>query len=136
MAAGKYSFTIEQGTTTIFEIQYQDSSGTPIDLTAHNARMQIKSGFGGDTILSMSSSLNAATGETYSKASNKAFLSMSGSSFSTAINQGKIGIYIGHEVTDDFTFGEAVYDLEISDGTDKTRILQGDVRLSREVTTI
>jgi len=134
MAAGKYSFTIEQGTTTIFEIQYQDSSGTAIDLTGHNARMQIKSGFGADAILSMSSSLAAS--ETYQKGSNKAFLSMSGSNFSTAINQGKIGIYIGHEVTDDFNFGEAVYDLEISDGTDKTRILQGDVRLSREVTTI
>ena len=134
MAAGKYSFTIEQGTTTIFEIQYQDSSGTPIDLTGHNARMQIKTGFGGDTILSMSSSLDST--EIYQKGSNKAFLSMSGSSFSTAIDQGKIGIYIGHEVTDDFTFSEAKYDLEITDGTDKTRILQGDVRLSREVTTI
>jgi hypothetical protein len=134
MAAGKYSFTIEQGTTTIFEIQYQDSSGTAIDLTGYNARMQIKPGFGADAILSMSSSLDA-TG-IYQKGSNKAFLSMSGSNFSTAINQGKIGIYIGHEVTDDFNFGEAVYDLEISDGIDKTRILQGDVRLSREVTTI
>ena len=134
MAAGKFSFTVEQGTTTIFEIQYQDGTGSPIDLSGHNARMQIKSGFGGDTILSMSSSL--ANGESYSKASNKAFLSMSGSSFSTAVDQGKIGIYIGHEITDDFTFNEAVYDLEINDGTDKTRILQGNVRLSREVTTI
>jgi len=134
MAAGKYSFTIEQGTTTIFEIQYQDASGNAIDLTGHNARMQIKNGFGGSTILSMSSSL--ASGESYSKGSNKAFLSMSGSSFSKAINEGSIGIYIGHEVTDGFTFSEAKYDLEINDGTDKTRILQGDVRLSREVTTI
>ena len=134
MAAGKYSFTIEQGTTTIFEIQYQDQSGTPINLSGHNARMQIKTGFGGDTILSMSSSLAAS--EIYVKGSDKAFLSMSGSNFSTATDQGKIGIYIGHQITDDFTFGEAVYDLEIDDGTDKTRILQGDVRLSREVTTI
>ena len=134
MAAGKYSFTVEQGTTTIFEIQYQDGSGTPIDLTGHNARMQIKTGFGGADILSMSSSLG--TGQSYSKASNKAFLSMSGSSFASTIDQGKIGIYIGHEVTDDFSFNEAVYDLEIDDGTDKTRILQGNIRLSREVTTI
>ena len=134
MAAGKYSFTVEQGTTTVFEIQYQDSAGSAIDLTGHNARMQIKTGYGGDTILSMSSSLQAT--ETYSKAKDKAFLSMSGSNFSSAPSEGKIGIYIGHEITDDFSFNEAVYDLEINDGIDKTRILQGEIRLSREVTTI
>ena len=134
MAAGIYNFTIEQGTTTIFEIQYQDSNGTPIDLNGQTARMQIKSGFGGTEILSMSSSL--ASGEVYAKAKDKAFLSISGSNFSLPASSGSIGIYIGHQVTDDFTFGEAVYDLELDDGIDKTRILQGDIRLSREVTTI
>lgn len=134
MAAGKYSFTIEQGTTTNFEIQYQDSNGAAIDLTGYNARMQIKSDFGGNTILSMSSSLNL--GEAYAKSPSSSFLSMSGSNFTTAIDQGKIGIYIGHQVTDDFTFSDAKYDIEIDDGTDKTRILQGDIRLSREITTV
>lgn len=134
MAAGKYSFTIEQGTTTNFEIQYQDSNGDAIDLTGHNARMQIKSGYGGNTLLTLSSSLQPS--EEYEKGASKAFLSMSGSSFSQPISSGRIGIYIGHEVTDDFTFTEAKYDIEITDGTDKTRILQGDVRLSREITTV
>lgn len=134
MAAGKYSFTIEQGTTTNFEIQYQDSNGDAIDLTGYNARMQIKDTFGGTEILSMSSSL--ATAEEYAKGADKAFLSMSGSTFLKDTISGSIGIYIGHEITDDFTFSEAKYDLEISDGTDKTRILQGDIRLSREITTI
>ena len=134
MAAGKYSFTIEQGTTTNFEIQYQDSTGSPIDLSGHNARMQIKSSFGGDVILTMSSSLGFQ--EIYSKAKDKAFLSMSGSTLSKPLTSGSIGIYIGHEVTDDFTFSDAKYDIEIDDGTDKTRILQGDVRLSKEITTV
>jgi len=134
MAAGKYSFTIEQGTTTNFEIQYQDSNGDAIDLTGYNARMQIKSDFGGDVILTMSSSLGFQ--ESYAKSPSSSFLSMSGSNFTTAIDQGKIGIYIGHQVTDDFTFSDAKYDIEIDDGTDKTRILQGDIRLSREITTV
>ena len=39
MAAGKYSFTIEQGATTDFEIIYKDSTGSRIDLTGHQAKM-------------------------------------------------------------------------------------------------
>ena len=35
MAAGRFNFTIEQGTTVDFEIQYQDASGNPIDLAQH-----------------------------------------------------------------------------------------------------
>ena len=41
MAAGKYSFTIEQGSTVDFEIAYKDSNSDPIDLTSYTARMQI-----------------------------------------------------------------------------------------------
>ena len=134
MAAGKYSFTIEQGTTTAFEIQYQDSNGEPIDLLGYTARMQIKDSFGGTEILSLSSSLGIL--EAYARGKDKAFLSISGSNFITPMASGSIGIYIGHEVTDDFTFSDAKYDIEIDDGTDKTRILQGNIKLSREITTI
>ncbi len=31
MAAGKYSFVIEQGSTVNFEIQYKDSASDPVD---------------------------------------------------------------------------------------------------------
>ena len=58
MAAGKYSFTIEQGATTDFELAYKDSSNVPVDLTHYTARMQIKPGAGSDiTYLTLSSSL-------------------------------------------------------------------------------
>ena len=39
MAAGRFNFTIEQGTTVDFEIQYQDASGNPIDLAQHYLRV-------------------------------------------------------------------------------------------------
>ena len=42
MAAGKYSFTIEQGSTLDFEIQYKDSNNNPVDLAGYQARMQIR----------------------------------------------------------------------------------------------
>ena len=46
MSAAKYSFTIEQGATTDFEIQYKDSASTAIDLTNYSGKMEIKSTLG------------------------------------------------------------------------------------------
>jgi hypothetical protein len=58
MAAGRYSFVIEQGATTNFQINWKDESDSPIDLTGYHARMQIRPGVESDTIyLSLSSSL-------------------------------------------------------------------------------
>ena len=60
MAAGKYSFTIEQGSTVDFELRYKDADGNPINLTGHGGKMQIKSGYADNsptTYLTLSSSL-------------------------------------------------------------------------------
>lgn len=38
MAAGKYSFVIEQGSTVNFEIQYKDSNSNPINLTGYSGK--------------------------------------------------------------------------------------------------
>jgi hypothetical protein len=35
MAAGKYTFIIEQGATTDFEVVWKDSAGTPINLSSY-----------------------------------------------------------------------------------------------------
>ena len=42
MAAGRYSFVVEQGATTDFEVIYNDSAGIPVDLTGYTARMSIR----------------------------------------------------------------------------------------------
>ena len=41
MAAGKYSFTIEQGSTVDFVIIYKDSNGVPVDLSTYNSKTTI-----------------------------------------------------------------------------------------------
>ena len=46
MAAGRYSFVIEQGATTDFQIDYKDSGSSPINLAKYQAKMQIKSTYG------------------------------------------------------------------------------------------
>lgn len=129
MSAGIYNFTIEQGTTVDFEIQYTDVNSLPISLAGYYGRMQIKSGFANDkpiTYASLSSSRYPdGTG-----------LNFSGSSGTNPLTSGSIGIYISAVSSSAFTFAKAKYDLEIVSGSTVTRILEGIITLSKEVTTI
>jgi hypothetical protein len=61
---------------------------------------------------------------------------LKGSNNTTPLTSGSIGIYIGHAITNDFNFGEAVYDLELENNQVKTRLLEGKIQLSKQVTTI
>jgi len=133
MAAGRYSFTLEQGTTVDFELQYKDSGSIPIDLSGYTGKMEIRSTYSGsgETYLTLTSSL----GDTYIKGTDNAFLSFSGSNLTTPATSGSIGIYIGYELSNALNFStEAYYDLEITTGVLRTRILEGRVRLSKQTT--
>ena len=127
MAAGKYSFVIEQGATVNFEIQYKDSNNAPVNLTGYSGKMMIRSGYADanpTTYAVLSSSLAAdGTG-----------LNFSGSNGSTPPASGSIGIVISAVSSSNFTFNTALYDLEIVSGSIITRILEGQVSLSKEVT--
>lgn len=125
MPAGKYSFTIEQGSTLDFEIQYKDSGSNPIDLTNYSGRMQIRPTTDSSTvIITLSSSLDAdGTG-----------LNFSGSNGTTPPESGSIGVFISATSSSLFNFNTAVYDLEITSGSRVNRILEGQVKLSKEVT--
>ena len=132
MAAGKYSFTIEQGATHEFEIQWKDSNGSAVDLTGYVGKMQIRASKGGTNYISLSSSLSGTQAET----SNTAFLNMSGSSGTKALSEGCIGVYISHEKTNALSFEEALYDIEVTNNQHRHRILEGKVKLSKQVTQI
>ena len=132
MAAGKYNFTIEQGATVDFAVQYKDSGSNPIDLSGYQARMQLRPTLGSSTIyITLSSSLGpCGTG-----------LNLSGSggqSASPPPSSGSIGVNISANSSSQFSFGEAFYDLDLISGSTYpvvTRILEGKVQLSKEVTT-
>jgi hypothetical protein len=125
MAAGRYSFVIEQGATTNIQINWTDESGSAIDLSGYHSRMQIRPGVQSDTIyLSLSSSLTAdGTG-----------INLSGSNFETPLQSGSMAIYISADTTTDLDFNEAYYDLEMVNGSVVTRLLEGKVKLSKNVT--
>ena len=137
MAAGIYSFIIEQGATVDFQVDYKDSNGDPINLTDYQARMQIRPTKNSDDVICrLSSSLQPdGTG-----------LDMTPLSASTALPQtsGSIGIFISAFSSSQFSSGsnvswdQANYDLEIRSGSGVTtvvnRILEGKVKLSKETT--
>ena len=126
MAAGKYNIVIEQGATYDVTVEYKDSNNTPIDLTGYSGRMQIRPSIGSTTTyLCLSSSLNPdGTG-----------LNFSGSNGATPPTSGSIRLYISANTSSMLTFDQGVYDLEIASGSYVSRILQGNVKLSKEVTT-
>ena len=126
MSAGRYPIYIEQGANLDFEVRYTDSSGVPVDLSGYGARMQIRQTLDSSTpYLTLSSSLQPdGTG-----------LNMSGSHGLKPPTSGSIGVYISAATSSMLTFNTGVYDLEIASGSFVTRLLQGNVQLSKEVTT-
>jgi hypothetical protein len=89
--------------------------------------MQIKSNYADNSptiYLTLSSSLQPdGTG-----------LNFSGSNGSTPTASGSIGVFISAATSSLLTFDTALYDLEITSGSIVTRILEGQVKLSKEVT--
>jgi hypothetical protein len=137
MGAGLYNFVIEQGATLNFELQYKDSNGEPIDLSGYTGKMEIASNYLGQTPRTVYATLNSITGSfpTGSGLVSGSFLSFSGSNFTTPPSSGSIGVYMGYYTTDNLSFtGSAYYDLEITTGPTRTRLLQGQVQLSRQIT--
>ena len=125
MAAGRYSFVIEQGATTNIQINWTDSSGSAIDLSGYHSRMQIRPSVESDVVyLSLSSSLDSdGTG-----------INLSGSNFTTPLQSGSLAIYISADSSSFLDFNEAYYDLEMVNGSVVTRLLEGKVKLSKNVT--
>ena len=134
MAAGRYSFVIEQGATTDFEVIYNDNAGNPIDLSGYAARMSIRQSqiSTSQLYITLSSSLGpCGTGLNLSG-------SVSAQGYPKPLSSGSIGIFISAQSSSQLTFREGFYDLELMTGsgdcTIVTRLLMGQVRLSNEVT--
>ena len=118
MSAGRYDITIEQGATFSLVISYKDSNNAVIDMTTsgRDVRMTIKDTVGGATIASTEGS-----GPTLSK--------------TRAASGNNITIEMTEPTTKALDFDTAVYDLESVNNATVDRILEGKVKLSREVTT-
>jgi hypothetical protein len=117
MAAGIYNFTIEQGTTFQRTFKYKNADGTPKSLTGAEAiRMQIRPSVDSDTVIA-----------TYSKETDGGF------EVATSPDN-QFTLTITATQTSAFNFTNAVYDIEIEQSDVVTRLLQGKIKLSKEVT--
>jgi len=126
MSAGRYSFVIEQGATLNLNVQWNDPDDNPISLEGCHARMQIRPDITSNVVLmQLSSSLSDSCGTG---------LNLSGSDGITPVQSGSIGIIISAYSSSLLDFNEAYYDLEIVNGCEVTRLLEGKVKLSKNVT--
>jgi hypothetical protein len=114
MTAGIYDITIEQGATFQMSLTWKDSTGSPVNLTGYSARMQVRSSYESeDTLVSLTST---------------------GGDIVLGGALGTIAVTIAATVTGPLVCEEAVYDLELINGTQITRLIQGKATVSREVT--
>ena len=133
MAAGRYNFQIEQGSTVDFTINYTDSDSTPIDLTDYEARMDIRPSAGSSTLYATLSSSVASdfTGIHMDPPNPNGAGTLPKSS-------GSLRIYISAASSSAFDFKAAQYDLEIYSGSAPVtvnKILTGQINLTKEITT-
>jgi len=121
MAAGRYNFTIEQGATFTRIFKYKDATGSAIDLSeATDLRMQIRENMGSTNPV-LSGSFDLTNGFTISA--------------SEGISQeNQITLLISSSTTSLYTFDQAIYDIELVNQGTTTRLLQGKIKLSKEVT--
>jgi hypothetical protein len=115
MAAETHNITIEQGATFRLNLVWKDSGGTPINLTGYTARMQVRRKHTSpDPPLLTFTTENGA-------------ITLGGALGTIAI----VGLAT---LTDDVDIKSGVYDLELVSGTEVTRLIEGAVTITPEVT--
>jgi hypothetical protein len=115
MAAGKYDFYIEQGATFNRTIVWKDGNEDPVNLSGYTARMQVRKTVTADTpILTLTTENGKIT--------------LGGSA-------GTVILTLAPSDTDSLETFCGVYDLELQSASGfVTRLLEGQVTISREVT--
>jgi hypothetical protein len=114
MPAGIYNIEAEQGSTLLRTLTWQDSSGTPIDLSNYTARMQVRRNLSDVTPVL---SLNTTNGGIVLGGALGTIEIVATDTQMAAIEQGSY-----------------LYDLEMVTVTTVTRLVQGSFIVSGEVT--
>lgn len=125
--AAKYSFYVDQGSTSEFVVKYGDSNNQPIDLTSYCARMQFRP-YPGSPIL------HADLSSEFQYSGSRLYLTGLPSDPVPA-SSGSIGVYMGAPLFVSASFDECEYDLVISSGSYVKTIIEGKMRLNKRVTT-
>ena len=111
--ADKHNFTIDKGATFSRSIIYKDQLGIPIDLTGYTARMQIR--------------------EYYNKPILHELNTENGGIVLVPL-LGQIILSISAGVSDAFNVLDFIYDLELINGANVFRLIEGKVIVKENVT--
>ena len=112
MPATRYDITIEQGATFSLVITWRNAAGALVDLTGYTAKMDIRQSVGGTLIKALAS----GSGITLGGAAGTITLTISATDTAAMTTDG-------------------VYDLELTSAGVVTRLIEGKVWLSEQVTT-
>lgn len=114
METGTYDFTIYQGATFSRVLTWRDSTNALVNLTGYTARMMIREAID----------------------STSAFVTLTTENGGIALGgaAGTITLAISATATAAITQSQGVYDLELVSGSTVTRLLEGAVTISKEVT--
>ena len=110
--SGKYNWTINQGETSSLTVTRTDSAGSAANWTGATFAMQAKTKYGGDTVLSL------VDAEIANDDGSNVFIVTISATKSAAITAP----------------GKYVYDIESTEGAVVTRILEGTLTVTPEVT--
>jgi len=113
VAPGILNLTFPQGATWDLSITYTDGDGDPIDLTDYSARMQVRQSYTStDTVLDLTDGSGITLGGT----------------------AGTIDVQVGATATAGVAALQYVYDLEVEESSVVTRVVQGSLTVTPEVT--
>jgi hypothetical protein len=112
MSAATTNLTIDQGATWNITFTYKNSNGS-IDLTGYTAALQLRTSY---------------------DASSPALSLSSGSGIVLGGTAGTIAVTASATQTGALTAGEYVYDLELTSGSIVTRLVQGRITVTPQVT--
>lgn len=113
MSAGRYNILMEQGATFSLPLVYQDSTGTPVDLTTYTAILQVRENPASPVIVELSTSNGGIT--------------LGGV-------LGTITLFLSAVATSLLPAGEFFYDLKLHPGVAGERLLEGAFTIRAQVT--
>jgi hypothetical protein len=114
MTAGIYNTTIDQGSVWSVVLVYTDSNNVPVNLTGYTAAMQLRQNYNSDVA---DLTLTTANGG----------ITIVGAT-------GTITINATAAQTGDLDPGFYVYDLELTSGSNISRLIQGQLTVAEQVT--
>lgn len=110
---GLLDLTLAQGSTWSISMTYQDANGSAIDLTGYEARMQARESYGAAVpVLSLTDGSGITLGGT----------------------AGTINVNVAATATTEINAAQYVYDLELISESVVTRLIQGTLIVTPEVT--